>query len=312
MQDQFYQTPFQKRSRASEFRAAARTALKGHWWMVIGVFLLASLLGVELGYSLPHESALIEKLEESPVAFWNEIKTLDKLLLDRGAWGFVKYIAQTLTGGESVKMLIAEESFVWCVAFFVGAPITVGFHNFLIELAERHPHVGVKTMFHVFSNCYWHSVLLRVLITLLYLGVGLLTLGLTFGVLALGASLGYGWMVWCALGVMLLGGLFNLILQYKLALCYHIVDDFPEMTPSNAIRNSIALMKGNTLRYFRLQISFVGWVLVAMLTFGVGMIWLTPYMVMTNTLFYAEVSGRNTAKEVEFPSIDPEDYYPSV
>ena len=311
MQDQFYQAPFQKRSRASEFRAAARTALKGHWWLVIGVFLLASLLGVELGYSFPHESVIVEKFVESPTAFWNSVRSMEDVLVARGAWGFVKHLARALVG-ESVKLLVAEETVVWCIAFFVGAPITVGFHNFLIELAERHPEVGVKTMFHVFSNCYWHSVLLRVLITLMYLGVGAVMGGLAFAILALGASLGYGWMVWVALGVMLLGGLFNLILQYKLALCYHIVDDFPEMTPVDAIRNSIVLMKGNTLRYFRLQISFVGWVLVALLTFGVGMLWLSPYMTMTNTLFYAEVSGRNTAKEVEFPSIDPEDYYPSV
>ena len=43
MQEQFYQAPIQKRSRVSEFRSKARTALARHWWLVIGVFLVASI-----------------------------------------------------------------------------------------------------------------------------------------------------------------------------------------------------------------------------------------------------------------------------
>ena len=43
MQEQFYQAPIQKRFRVSEFRSKARTALAGHWWLVIGVFLVASI-----------------------------------------------------------------------------------------------------------------------------------------------------------------------------------------------------------------------------------------------------------------------------
>ena len=255
---------------------------------------------------------MIEKIIESPSVFWNEIRSWDELLLERGAGGFLKYIGQMLIGDQSIGLLIAEEAAIWSVAFFVGAPITVGFHNFLIELAERNPKVGVHTLFGVFSNCYWNSVLLRVLITLMYLGIGVATVGVMFAVLSLAVVLECGWLIWGAFAVLLLGGVLNFILQYKLALCYHIVDDFPDLRPLDAIRNSFSLMKGNTRRYFRLQISFVGWVLVTMFTFGIGMIWLTPYMTMTNTLFYAEVSGRNTAKEVEFPSLDPEDYYPSV
>ena len=49
MQGQVYQTPFQKRTSAARFRAAAREALSGHWKLVMGVFLLASILRVEFG-----------------------------------------------------------------------------------------------------------------------------------------------------------------------------------------------------------------------------------------------------------------------
>ena len=312
MQEQFYQAPLQKRSRVPELRSMARTALAGHWWLVIAVFFVASFMGVEYGFSLPEESELVREFRDNPAAFLQRIKSLDELLLERGAWGFVKHVAQDLMGGESVKRLVIEEALVWGVAFFVGAPITVGFHNFLIELAERREGVGLKTLFMVFPKCYWHSVFLRILITLLYLGVGVLTLVAVYALLLVAVALHCGWLLWGAPVQLLLGGVFNLIVQYKMALCYHIVDDFPEMTAGDAIKNSFILMKGNTWRYCRLQFSFIGWVVVSMFTFGFGILLLVPYMMMANTMFYAEVSGRNLAKEVEFPSIDPEDYYPSV
>lgn len=311
MQDQFYQTPIQKRSRPSEFRSAARTALSGHWGLVVGIFLLASILGVEYGFTLPHESALVGEIKDDPMGFLQGVRSWDNLLLELGVGGFLKHVMQMVIG-DGAKKLIIEESVIWIVAIFVGAPITVGFHNFLIELAERHPGVHVKTLFSVVSKCYWHSVALRVLITLMYLGVGVITAGAAYAVLLAAVALNCGWLIWGALAVLLLGGALNLFVQYKLALCYHIVDDYPEMTAVDAIRNSFSLMKGNTWRYCRLQLSFIGWAVVAMLTFGLGTILLVPYMMMANTMFYAEVSGRNTAKEVEFPSIDPEDYYPSV
>lgn len=312
MQDQFYQMPFQKRSRASDFRSAARTALAGHWWLVIGVFLLASVLSVEYGFSLPQESEQVGMFLQNPSDFLQKIKSADELLLELGVNDFVKRVMRWLIGGESIKVLAFEESVVWIVAFFVGAPVTVGFHNFLIGLAERNPQAGVKSLFAVFSNCYWHSVALRVLITLLYLGTGAVAVGAAYAILWIAVALKCGWLVWGALVSLLFGGVLNLIVQYKMALCYHIVDDFPNLTAVDAIRNSFILMKGNTWRYCRLQFSFIGWVLVAMFTFGVGIILLVPYMMMANTMFYAEVSGRNTAKEVEFPSINPDDYFPSI
>ena len=308
MQNQFYQTPFQKRSSTSTFRSMARNALAGHWWLVIGVFLLASILGVEYGFSLPQESELVETFSQNPSAFLQKLKSADELLLELGVNGFVKHVMQSLMDGASIVALVFEESVVWIVAFFVGAPVTVGFHNFLIELAERKPNTGVKALFAVFSNCYRHSVALRVLITLMYVGTGVVAVGAAYAVLWIAVALNCGWLVWGSLVALLLGGVLNLILQYKLALCYHIVDDFPNLTAIDAIRNSFILMKGNTWRYCRLQFSFIGWVLVAMFTFGIGTILLVPYMMMANTMFYAEVSGRNTAKEVEFPSIDPDDY----
>ena len=73
-----------------------------------------------------------------------------------------------------------------------------------------------------------------------------------------------------------------------------------------------ALMKGNKWRYFCLQFSFTGWLLLSCCTCGIGFLFVSPYMYAASTAFYNEVSGRDTAKEVEFPSLNPDDYFPQI
>ena len=68
-------------------------------------------------------------------------------------------------------------------------------------------------------------------------------------------------------------------------------------------------MKGNKRRLFCLRLSFIGWIFLSVFTLGIAMIWIAPYMQAAETAFYDEISGRATAKEVEFPSINPEDYF---
>ena len=48
-------------------------------------------------------------------------------------------------------------------------------------------------------------------------------------------------------------------------------------------------MTGNKWRLFKLQISFIGWLIWGCATLGVGMFFLDPYMEAATTEFYKEV-----------------------
>lgn len=68
----------------------------------------------------------------------------------------------------------------------------------------------------------------------------------------------------------------------------------------DAITRSRELMDGHKWEYFVLILSFLGWMIVATLTFGIGMIILMPYMYLTYAGFYdylkkdlAEKNGRS-------------------
>lgn len=51
------------------------------------------------------------------------------------------------------------------------------------------------------------------------------------------------------------------------------------------------LMDGNKWKLFMLQLSFFGWALLCGFTFGIGYLWLNPYMQTATAVFYDELVG---------------------
>ena len=64
-----------------------------------------------------------------------------------------------------------------------------------------------------------------------------------------------------------------------------------KITPTGAIAASQRLMVGHKGEYFLLQLSFIGWALLATLTFGIGYLWLAPYIQATNAAYYRNLAG---------------------
>ena len=59
-----------------------------------------------------------------------------------------------------------------------------------------------------------------------------------------------------------------------------------------SVADSKALMQGQKWRYFVLGLSFIGWVLLCVLTLFIGFLWLDPYMQATFSAFYLERTGQ--------------------
>ena len=69
-----------------------------------------------------------------------------------------------------------------------------------------------------------------------------------------------------------------------------IVKDHPELTANQAIDLSARMMKGHRFDLFYLYLSFLGWIMLSMLTLGIGLLWVLPYMETTLAAFYQEVN----------------------
>ena len=123
------------------------------------------------------------------------------------------------------------------------------------------------------------------------------------------------------LGVLLIAAAVVLLVwvSIRLAFVFHIRAEYPELSVLDSIRNSFALTKGNGKRVLGLSLSFLGWYaiaeLISLATLGFGAVVACPVMVyhmMALTHLYQDLSGRNKADEVEFPSLDPDDYDPEA
>ena len=95
-----------------------------------------------------------------------------------------------------------------------------------------------------------------------------------------------------SLACMAIGVVITIILSLFFGLANYLLLDFPEMGTREALQMSISLMKGNKGRFFRLQLSFIGWALLSSLSFGIGFLWIQPYMNMAYTYFYTDVLGQ--------------------
>ncbi|MDE7061715.1 MAG: DUF975 family protein [Lachnospiraceae bacterium] len=95
----------------------------------------------------------------------------------------------------------------------------------------------------------------------------------------------------------LVGSIVAIVLNLVFAQVYMLLLDQPDMTTVDAFRKSAELMKGNKGRLFYIDLSFLGWELLAACSFGIGMLWVGPYMVQTQITFYRELTGQLDGQE---------------
>lgn len=81
----------------------------------------------------------------------------------------------------------------------------------------------------------------------------------------------------------------GIIVGLGLGLTFFIMADDQNITGLDALKQSWEMMKGHKWDLFCLNIRFIGWMLLAMLTCGIGFFWLCPYIYMANYNFYRQL-----------------------
>ncbi len=78
-------------------------------------------------------------------------------------------------------------------------------------------------------------------------------------------------------------------LSYSMA--FFVLSDHPEMTASQALNESKRIMEGHKMELFILELSFVGWYLLASFTFGLSLLHTIPYQNTVLANFYNTIKG---------------------
>ena len=91
----------------------------------------------------------------------------------------------------------------------------------------------------------------------------------------------------------------GIIKAYSYAMTPYILVDRPELSVRDAIRLSGRMMSGRKLDLFCLHLSFIGWMLLCILTLGIGILFLSPYMMTAQAAFYQDIRSDYEMKTAE-------------
>lgn len=236
----------------SEIRKRAREALNGNWGMAVIATLIASIFGAD-GNSAGAGSLNLE-LEESNLEFL-ESTDLNMLIAN-----FDTYVEEHLAEILAVIGVFSLMGMIIAILLFcLGSIIRIGYQKFNLDIVDSTP-LNIGTLFSYFKH--WKNAILTNLLQAVYI---------------------FLWSLLCIIP--------GIIAQYNYAMTPYILAENPELSPNEALQRSKEMMHGHRMELFLLNLSFIGWTILAVLTCGIGFIWLVPYINATNAEFYREISG---------------------
>jgi uncharacterized membrane protein len=92
--------------------------------------------------------------------------------------------------------------------------------------------------------------------------------------------------LWCLLLIVP-----GIIAALSYSMTFFILADDNSVRAMEAIDRSKKMMFGYKAKLFRLSLRFLGWALLCILTLGIGLLWLIPYMQVTMAKFYDDVKA---------------------
>lgn len=83
----------------------------------------------------------------------------------------------------------------------------------------------------------------------------------------------------------------GIIAALSYSMTYFILCENPGISAMDAISQSKQMMFGHKTELFMLSLSFIGWFLLGMLSFGIAYLWIGSYYYTAFAVFYQEVKG---------------------
>ena len=81
----------------------------------------------------------------------------------------------------------------------------------------------------------------------------------------------------------------GIIAAISYSMTFFIMVDDPAIKATDAMDKSKQMMNGYKWKFFYLQLRFLGWALLCILTLGIGFLWLSPYYHVSIAKFYDDI-----------------------
>lgn len=187
-----------------------------------------------------------------------------------GKWGKLALVWLILYAIYIVSSSFSQWSFI--LTLIIAGPFTLGIYNIFLKI-WREEDFKIEEMFNGFKD-FGRALGTYLLMTLYNL-------------------------LWSIL--LIVPGIIAAISYSK---TFFILAEKPYLKPAEALRLSKKMMYGHKTQYFMLMLSFIGWCLLSILTFGIGFLFLYSYMTMASTIFYQQIKGEVSYEEIIIENID--------
>lgn len=84
----------------------------------------------------------------------------------------------------------------------------------------------------------------------------------------------------------------GIIAAYRYSMAFYIMADNPDKPIMQCIDESKMIMNGNKGKLFLLELSFIGWIFLVGITFGIAALWVAPYTAMAEVVMYELITGK--------------------
>ncbi|MBQ8540874.1 MAG: DUF975 family protein [Clostridia bacterium] len=235
---------------ASDFRQTARECLKGNWVTAVIAGLIATLLGGATSMSI-NFNVNVSSSGGEKIVIENPTEGLGAML------GGIAPVVLGVLG--TVLVVVVLVVLVIAVAYFIlSSFVQVGYAKFNLNVIDGKP-LSLDTLFAYVSD--WKRTALANLWQTIYI------------------------LLWSCLFIVP-----GIVASYSYAMTKYILAEDSTVSPEEAIARSKELMAGNKWRLCCLHFSFLGWAILAGLTFGIGNLWLTPYRHAAEADFYRNIT----------------------
>ena len=186
---------------------------------------------------------------------------------------------RTIMGGSAETSLteyLLLTATTTLLSIFAGV-FQTGITLFYLNTACNRPAVTAN-LFYVFKYLFKKS-----------LGISALPFDICYFLLRSGKGFDTITMAILCIVLMVIGMCIYIPLSLGLSQAYYLLLAFPQYNAMELMKLSFRIMKGHKWELFCLQMSFLPLGFLCLLSFGIGSLWLVPYMNMTQTLYFLDL-----------------------
>lgn len=198
-----------------------------------------------------------------------------------------------ILGTDSSLIITGAALLISLLASILTAVFNVGFTLFFLNLACNKP-VNPFYLFYGFQQDFGKSFGISAVLVLVDT-ICLAPFDIITNHITNTHTLSAPWMPVMAIAL-IIGFVVRIPLSLGLSQCYFLMLDFPNYSISQILKLSFRVMNGHKKRLFLIELSFLPLMLINVFSWGIGGLWLTPYMNMVHTLFFLDLM--NPKKEI--------------